>query len=82
MRNKNRTVKGDELKAKHQATYSKWWLNKIIKAGQTQQKVVEVRYIGNSVYGSVILVLEDGSEYVPPCYGFRPTKDSVVVIPQ
>lgn len=82
-RHKNRTIKGDELKAKHQERYEKYWIGKImdepavINGKPAKGEIVGVEYVGNSVYGMVILVLENGCEYPVSGRGFRPKKDDV-----
>lgn len=92
-RNGNRcTEKGIKLKAKHQATYEKWWLGKFIETNYYKNYpeseefisgvVKEVTYIGNSVSGVVELILEDGYKYLVSASGssFRPTKSDVKCI--
>jgi len=85
MRNKNRTIKGDQLRRKHQATYDKWWLGKYFighfnTTTCNPTKIIKVEYFGNSMCGSVLLTLEDGSQVCPHTPGYRPTKDSINVI--
>ena len=80
-RHKNRTAKGDQAKAKHQATYENWWMNKCIATPFKEngkpvlRKIVKVEYIGNSVYGVVELTLDNGvRRFVSSRNSFRPKK--------
>jgi 2-phosphoglycerate kinase len=86
-----RTVKGMELKSKHQSTYENWWLGKHTetthfkdypKSEDMINGVVEkVQYIGNSVSGVVELTLDNGFVYlVSSRTSFRPTKTDVKII--
>lgn len=45
------------------------------------RRIVDVEYIGNKVYGGVILTLDDGSTMSPPtsAYDFRPRKKNFKV---
>ena len=85
MRNKNSTPNGEELKKKHQATYERWWLGKYFvgffhKKDRQPQKIINVEYIGNSVYGVVRLTLADGTEVYPMSNGYKPLKSDISVI--
>lgn len=86
MRHKNRTVRGDELRRKHQDTYEKWWLGKkvteIIGGGRFDPPITitKVEYIGNSVYGVVRLTDNNGNQYYPSSNGMRPPKYNVSVV--
>ena len=77
MAHKNRTLKGDELMKKHQECYNKWWLNKNTKYG----KIVNVEYIGNSVYGIVEITLQNGlKQFVSSRESFRPRKSDLEIL--
>lgn len=56
-----------------QKAYDRWWLNKYIEDGR---RIVKVEYVGNKVYGVVVLTLDDGSTMHPPtsAYDYRPRK--------
>lgn len=64
-----------------QATYEKWWLNKTVKSisGEKIGKVKKVYYAGNKVYGTVLLTLDDGSEYCVATPAYRPRKTDLIV---
>ena len=82
-RHANRTLSGDRKIREIQETYEKWWKGKIIKTSRVDnpiQKVIDVKYYGNSVYGGVTFTLEDGSEYFPFFRGYRPKKSDVEIV--
>lgn len=80
-----RTSKGLALERKHQETYEKWWLGKMIvipnNVDDTPKLVTKVEYIGNSVVGVVKLHFEDGTHQLvgSGARGYRPRKKDVIV---
>ena len=83
------TAKGRELKQKHQDTYEKWWLGRYIDHspeklnGKLVKGVIEnIEYIGNSVYGVVVLTLNNGIEWTvsTSLNAYRPRKTDVNVV--
>lgn len=86
MRHKNRTSRGDELIEQHQERYESWWLGKyadlnvVVNGIPARGKIVKVNYIGNSVYGPVLLTLQNGCEVGAPMFGSgRPRKRDLKV---
>ena len=80
-----KTKKGEELVAKHQATYEKWWVGKEVDSTQiingipAKGKVLNVKYIGNSMSGCVQVNLDNGCEMIisPLDGGYKPNKDDL-----
>lgn len=56
-----------------QETYEKWWLGKYLEDGR---QIVEVKYVGNRVYGCGWFKLDDGTEIsIPQGHNqYRPRK--------
>ena len=61
-----------------QEAYERWWLHKYLRDGR---QIVKVEYMGNKVYGNVILTLDDGSTMWPPqsARDYRPRKKNLRV---
>lgn len=84
----NRTQGGLALEAKHQETYEKWWLGKLIetpylKEGKKIKGFAEkVEYIGNSMVGVVEITLDNGYKYLVggSNKAFKPKKSDVVCV--
>ena len=62
-----------------QERYKRFWENKYVKHGDKLLKIVEVNYIGNSVYGGVMYRTEDGSEHVVHHRGYKPKQSDLSV---
>lgn len=78
-----RTQKGIELEMKPQKTYEKWWLGKrlaepvYINNELYYPTIIEVKYIGNSVYGIVKIKLDTGDTRFVPQNSYRPKKSNL-----
>ena len=81
------TEGGKELIRKSQERYERWWLGKTIDHSPmtindrlVRGVVQRVKYVGNSVYGVVILYLDNGCEFIVGSNGNKPTKKDVNII--
>jgi len=86
-RHGNRTVNGDINKRQFQERYEKWWLNKYIDYSPmsindvvVKGEIIKVEYVGNSVYGTVILTLDNGCKYIVSSSAYKPRKTDVNII--
>ena len=84
----NRTQGGLALEAKHQETYNRWWLGKMIETPHLKdgEKIKgfakKVEYIGNSMVGVVEITLDNGYKYLVggSNKAFKPKKSDVVCV--
>lgn len=83
-----KTEKDKELVLEHQATYEKWWLGETVDSTQVingvpaKGKVTKVKYIGNSISGSVEITLNNNCIVFVSAFGsgYRPNKDDLYYI--
>jgi len=64
---------------KIQETYEKWWLGRTLKSVEGQEangKVLSIKYVGNALMGTVVIITDTGNEY---CISgnYRPRKYDV-----
>lgn len=71
---KNRTLKGLQLQAKHDTAYKKRLIGQKHNDGR---EIVNAEYIGNSVYGTVKVVFDNGTKMYITSEKFRPTNDDI-----